>query len=450
MQGRKGFNPRKRFSNFNEKVTVKPTYLFEDTDPLSFLINRDKIIARFQIKEAERFIDGEIPPHDEVLAEGYEAEEYTFEEERPDWEELVNIKVTEEENLRRHEIQEEIEALPNRYPLRDLNEFAHGNTPAVAAKAKLDDDASRLRMRAADEAKLRGELARIPAEIRKYYEKRTTDYLALDRDWVTNSELTKRLSAKCAECFEETFGPAILQQYRQLLINKKFRTVWQLINCTYGLDRHKTNARATATALMNSLEHRPNDNLTWTLEKFEQYKEMYRTVDLPIDDTSMVYALQCVMDRGNCTHFNDIFNHQSNNEAYDFRKCIDLITKKYVAMEATKGNGYLDKYNGNRNHYKRGQANPINTSYVNATDVGVINSAVIQSNKRSLCSKCGKSNHSASECWSDITCSKCGKLGHPTDKCRQGTVNAMVPKPAKESSAMVENFKRRNKVPKKK
>ena len=36
------------------------------------------------------------------------------------------------------------------------------------------------------------------------------------------------------------------------------------------------------------------------------------------------------------------------------------------------------------------------------------------------CTKCGRWNHTANNCWNDKTnpCKKCGKTGHPTERCR--------------------------------
>lgn len=380
--------------------------LFNDGTATQFLAVKDKIVTEFVKKDCGMFIEPILPVVTDAvaLANGWEADNEF---------EMPNHVLTDPEiqarcDTERAAKEADLIARLATYDTLYVNKVPadfNGNAASREAQANQYNNMM-FSLKTPKVLEVRVEQAHLDEYIRTY---RAGLLSQREKDISSHEARVLKHNKKCAEClavFYETIDSHLLENVKEYLQAKKFKTAWRRIIAQYSLTRVGPQAYSTATAQFRKLRFASNYDMARHIVEFRRTMETYRVLGMPHDANAQFSMFRETFSKGGCTDYETIFDYYENigtTQAWDMEVIFTRVSDKYQELASKR--------------YER----KIAPNHHIATAVAEHRvAAVSKSNgKKEKCSACGKPGHNAKDCWASMTCEKCGKKGHPANKCYQ-------------------------------
>jgi len=255
-------------------------------------------------------------------------------------------------------------------------------------------------------------------------------------NWQVKKEKFVKKVTSAIKVIYESFGPSAMAVIKEEYKANQFRRLWFKLNSHYSADSGGRESRSAVMKLICSVIWDGKD-LNAHLGYMRSLYTLYEENRAPIDnDMKLQWTFESIQ-RSKNKKFNDVLSYAlHSNQTYEelvtalqLRASADGINNQIEMISASSFNnvvnnnseevfvvGSSSKPLSKSQKKKQKATNALLNAIRNANAASVEVGKTIPLNN---CTQCGKPNHTAANCWSNVTCGTCGLKGHPAERCRQ-------------------------------
>ena len=316
--------------------------------------------------------------------------------------------------------------------LLDINAAFPGNAAANVQKRQEE------RLKAS--AMRRSEVTRINTQLQVQLQNRFDS--ETDRRRRSEEDL-RDLQAEASKLFLRYFQGSAMHAITPYLQGSAFRRALYMLDQLYGLAVANQDAIDILQTQIRAYKFKDSGNFRTQMDDFEMLIEQLVQLGVGLSDSDKKNLLFSAIRNGGIIgrlYESDItllksrvMNAIAGAVVPTFANCMDLVNRRYadLSAEASTLSGSNAKRSNDepKRDYKRGRhtaylADDAESEEKDKEDPDEPDTALFTAPKgggsagaKVVCSKCGRSGHTARDCWTEIKCTKCGKTGHTSAEC---------------------------------